>query len=322
MPMPNFVAHRTTKRVAQRMTQPARPDAEYNRYYAWQHMAAPQTAPQEWAGELSNVPGVYAPTGRLKEIAEKYDEATRLLELDATEDLDETDLLAGLLIIRALREKLIEDERRFIAAARQRKITWARLADALEVGSRQAAERRYLQLRTDLDEISGDSLTQHERVEYARDQRDRLAERAWAVEHADEIRTVAADLLALADLQRRADGSPRAHKAHSAAKRDAEQEGLPLPVPTPARWPIRLREAFDHCAALVARASRQGASDLGTRLPKSGGVAHAIHQMSGLVANAADPDIVDLTDHPALAARITALYGQPDPPLALRPGDA
>ncbi|WP_406361001.1 hypothetical protein [Streptomyces sp. NBC_01579] len=159
---------------------------------------------------MGKLTGLLSPTGTLGEIAGKYDEVTTLVELDATDDLTETDLLASLLVIRALREKLLEDERRFIAAARRKKVTWARLADALKLRSRQAAERRYLQLRTDIDELNGSALTQQERIEYARDQRDRLAERAWAVNNASEIRELAERLLNVPDLQDR----PIAPPAH------------------------------------------------------------------------------------------------------------
>ncbi|MFD8007083.1 hypothetical protein [Streptomyces mirabilis] len=98
-----------------------------------------------------------------------------------TEDLTETELLAGLLVVRALRDKLLEDEARLIAAARRRKITWVRIGHALEVRSRQAAERRFLQLRTDIDGLHGSPLTQHERVSYARDQHERHADVATAI---------------------------------------------------------------------------------------------------------------------------------------------
>ncbi|MFE2095142.1 hypothetical protein [Streptomyces sp. NPDC059460] len=181
----------------------------------------------------------------------KYDEVTTLVELDATDDLTETDLLASLLVIRALREKLLEDERRYIAAARRKKVTWARLADALELRSRQAAERRYLQLRTDIDELNGSALTQQERIECARDQRDRLAERAWAVNNASEIRELAERLLNVPDLQDRADRSASAQRTHETAVRSAEQAGMPLPEKAAGTaWPSRLRDAFDADAAL------------------------------------------------------------------------
>ncbi|MCX4537953.1 hypothetical protein [Streptomyces sp. NBC_01669] len=118
-------------------------------------------------------------------------------------------------MIRALREKLLEDERRFIVAARRKRVTWARLADALELRSRQAAERRYPQLRTDIDKLNGSALTQQARIEYARDQRDRLAERAWAVNNASEIRELAERLLNVPDLQDRADRSARQRTENS-----------------------------------------------------------------------------------------------------------
>ncbi|MFF2517895.1 hypothetical protein [Streptomyces sp. NPDC058086] len=50
----------------------------------------------------------------------KYDRIHGCLQAGLTEDLTETELLAGLLVVRALRDKLLEDEARLIAAARRR----------------------------------------------------------------------------------------------------------------------------------------------------------------------------------------------------------
>ncbi|MFE4801035.1 hypothetical protein ACFRFL_40115 [Streptomyces sp. NPDC056708] len=314
MSAPHFVIRQTTKRVVRKTTPTVRPDAEYNRLYAWQHLAAPQ-APTGWTGEMGKLTGLLSPTGTLGEIAGKYDEVTTLVELDATDDLTETDLLASLLVIRALREKLLEDERRFIAAARRKNVTWARLADALELRSRQAAERRYLQLRTDIDELNGSALTQQERIEYARDQRDRLAERAWAVNNASEIRELAERLLNVPDLQDRADRSASAQRTHATAVRSAEQAGMPLPEKAASTaWPSRLRDAFDADAALQGAPAAQGASDLNPARLKATLGANAIHQLSGLLGNAASPDNVDLTDQGDLGPAITALFAQQDRP--------
>ncbi|MGW2063821.1 hypothetical protein OG830_40170 [Streptomyces sp. NBC_00121] len=43
---------------------------------------------------MGKLTGLLSPTGTLGEIAGKYDEVTTLVELDATDDLTETDLLA------------------------------------------------------------------------------------------------------------------------------------------------------------------------------------------------------------------------------------
>lgn len=310
MPVPHFVIQKTTKRVVQKATSPVRPEAESNRLHAWQHLAPPQAqAPTEWAGEMANVSGTLPPTGTLSEVAEKYDEIAKLVELDAADELTETDLLAGLLVIRALREKLTEDERRLIAAARRKKVTWARLAEALELRSRQAAERRYLQLRTDMDELHGSPLTQHERIEYTRDQRDRRAERTWAVSNTTVIRELARRLLDLPDLQTRADRSVGAQKTHDTALRSAVHAGTPPPeTARSVPWPKRLQEAYDADTALQEGAVAQGASDLNPARLKATRVANSIHQLSGLLATAANPENVDLADQRDLQTAVAALF--------------
>ncbi|NEA18410.1 hypothetical protein [Streptomyces halstedii] len=313
MHIPHFVTRQTTKDVARRTTKTVRPEAESNRLYAWQHLTTRQ-APVGWTGEMANIPSLLPPTGTLGEIADKYDEAARLIEIDAADDLSETDLLASLLVIRALREKLLEDESRLISTARRKKVTWARLADALELGSRQAAERRHLQLRTDIDELVGTTLTQQDRVEYARDQRDRRAERTWATSNATKIRTLALCLLRVPDLQARADRSLSAQRAHETAVRSAEQAGLPLPEkPTLTTWPGRLREAFEADASLQAVPGEREASLSPARL-KATRVANAVHQLSGLLATAASPDNIDLADQGTLGPDIAALYTEEGAP--------
>ncbi|WP_406361000.1 hypothetical protein [Streptomyces sp. NBC_01579] len=56
----------------------------------------------------------------------------------------------------------------------------------------------------------------------------------------------------------------------------------------------------------------QGASDLNPARLKATRVANAIHQLSGLLGNAASPDNVDLTDQGDLGPAITALFAQQD----------
>ncbi|WP_328884754.1 hypothetical protein [Streptomyces sp. NBC_00299] len=309
----HFVARRTTKGVVTRTTKPARPEAEYDRYHAWQLLFTPQQRPKDWPKQydaLDGVPGLVAPTGYLSDIAAKYDRMQRHLEAEASEALTETELLAGLLVVRALRDKLLEDEVRLIGAARRRKVTWARIAHAIEVRSRQAAERRFLQLRSDIDDLHGSVLTQHERVAYARDQRERRAERSWTVDHAAEIQTLAHQLLSLTDLQSRADHSPRALKAHHDAVHEAELAGLPAPSLPRSPWPERLRAAAEDNADIRASPLIQSASDLNGARLKATRVADAIHLLYGLVTHAADPGNVDLTDLPELEAAAAALYQQ------------
>ncbi|MDV3296328.1 MAG: hypothetical protein LOY01_11030, partial [Brachybacterium paraconglomeratum] len=100
----------------------------------------------------------------------------------------EGDPLDALVALRALRGLLASWEPALIEEARAGGASWASLAPALGVGTRQAAERRYLRLRPRED----DSLTREERVRAARDQRagDR-AVAAWARDNASELRQVA-----------------------------------------------------------------------------------------------------------------------------------
>ncbi|MEV6236728.1 HSP18 transcriptional regulator [Lentzea sp. NPDC051838] len=106
----------------------------------------------------------------------------------ANEDLSTTQVLAALVLLRELRAELAGWEPQLIAAARGLGTSWADLAPALGVASRQAAERRYLRLRpSDLDGATGD-----ERVQAERDRRagDRAVSR-WARDNAASLRTLA-----------------------------------------------------------------------------------------------------------------------------------
>jgi hypothetical protein len=98
------------------------------------------------------------------------------------------DLVAALAVLRELREELAGWEPELITAARAQKVSWAALAPALGVTSRQAAERRYLRLRpTGTGEQTGE-----ERVRAQRDRRagDR-AVAAWARDNAAVLRQLA-----------------------------------------------------------------------------------------------------------------------------------
>lgn len=103
------------------------------------------------------------------------------------EDLSVGQVLSALVLLRRLREELAGWEPQLIAAARELGTSWAELAPALGVASRQAAERRYLRLRP-----SGLGSTAEERVRAERDRR--AAERAvsqWARENAAALRSLA-----------------------------------------------------------------------------------------------------------------------------------
>lgn len=102
-------------------------------------------------------------------------------------------------MLRGLREELAAWEPELITAARERKVSWAALAPALGVTSRQAAERRYLRLQPS---ATGER-TGEERVRAQRDRRasDR-AVAAWARDNAAVLRQLAGQVSAVRGLSR------------------------------------------------------------------------------------------------------------------------
>jgi hypothetical protein len=104
-------------------------------------------------------------------------------------------LLEALLQLRKLRERLTEWEPQLIDAARAAGVSWAQLAPALGVASRQAAERRYLRLKPP---AGGSAMNGEQRVQAARDQRasDRAVV-AWARKNAADLRRLAGQVTAL-----------------------------------------------------------------------------------------------------------------------------
>jgi hypothetical protein len=111
---------------------------------------------------------------------------------------DRAELLAALTALRELRDELASWEPALIAAARSAGASWAALAPALGVSSRQAAERRFLRLQPSGDQ---DRRTGEERV---RDERDRRAGdravAAWARHNSGELRRLAGRISALEGL--------------------------------------------------------------------------------------------------------------------------
>lgn len=128
-------------------------------------------------------------------------EALGLVEAALTGATDPAELLTALTVLRLLREELASWEPRLITAAREQGVSWASLAPALGVTSRQAAERRYLRLRPS---TTGET-TGEERVRAERDKRagDRAVER-WARENSAVLRQLAGQVSALDGLNRRA----------------------------------------------------------------------------------------------------------------------
>ncbi|MCT2584273.1 HSP18 transcriptional regulator [Actinophytocola gossypii] len=107
------------------------------------------------------------------------------------------DVLAGLEVLRRLREELAAWEPELITAAREHGASWARIAPALGVTSRQAAERRYLRLRPS---ATGEA-TGEERVRAERDKRagDRAVAR-WARVNSASLRRLAGQVSAVEGL--------------------------------------------------------------------------------------------------------------------------
>jgi len=111
--------------------------------------------------------------------------------------------LIALALLRELRGQIAAWEPDLIDAARSHGASWAQLAPALGVASRQAAERRYLRLRPTAE--SGTS-TGDQRVAAERDRR--AADRAvkhWARDNASDLRQLAGQISALTDLSADAD---------------------------------------------------------------------------------------------------------------------
>ncbi len=123
--------------------------------------------------------------------------------------------LDALTALRRAREELAELEPVLIAAAREQGASWASLAPALGVTSRQAAERRFLRLRPHADT----DLTGEQRVQAARDRRagDR-AVATWARANASELRRLAGQASSLTDLS--SDGRRHARTLRSTLTTD------------------------------------------------------------------------------------------------------
>ncbi|MET8758336.1 HSP18 transcriptional regulator [Lentzea sp. NPDC004782] len=103
---------------------------------------------------------------------------------------DATQVLAALMLLRELRDELSGWEPQLIEAARALGTSWADLAPALGVASRQAAEKRYLRVRR-----TGESGTGDERVQAERDRRaGDKAVAAWARRNAGVLRMLAAQV--------------------------------------------------------------------------------------------------------------------------------
>jgi hypothetical protein len=128
--------------------------------------------------------------------------------------------VATLLLLRELRDQLAEWEPGLIEAARAAGASWADLAHPLGVASRQAAERRYLRVRPGAPGTTGEQRVQATRNHRAADR----TVTTWARENAADLRQLAGQITALADL-------PGASTARlSAALADNEAASLIAPL--------------------------------------------------------------------------------------------
>ncbi|ARX85087.1 type III effector protein [Streptomyces alboflavus] len=109
---------------------------------------------------------------------------------------DPEQALASLLLLRQVREQLAEWETGLIETARDAGASWADLAHPLGVASRQAAERRYLRGRPGPAGTTGEQRVQATRQARAADR----TTAAWARRNAADLRRLAGQIAALADL--------------------------------------------------------------------------------------------------------------------------
>ncbi|MGP8298333.1 hypothetical protein ACTPOK_10360 [Streptomyces inhibens] len=114
-------------------------------------------------------------------------------------------------------------------------------------------------------------------MDYYRSQRDRRAEALWADRHQDEIASLARRLLAIPDLQQRADRSTNAASANARAAELAEKPGTPLPTPVRMTWPGLLAECL------------KDSTDAASPTPAE---QKQIHMLFGLIGHAVDPDYI------------------------------
>jgi hypothetical protein len=148
-----------------------------------------------------------------------------VLNAHSDADSDAATLLAALTVLRHLRDQLSSWEPQLITAARHAGVSWIRLAPALGVTSRQAAERRYLRLRPS---ATGEP-TAEGRVRAERDKR--AADRAvatWARDNAATLRQLAAQISTLDDLT-----APAQHHANLVGKALANNDPTTLLAPMP-----------------------------------------------------------------------------------------
>ncbi|MFD3422613.1 hypothetical protein [Streptomyces decoyicus] len=141
-------------------------------------------------------------------------------------------------------------------------------------------------------------VNQVDRVDYYRSQRDRRAEVLWADQRQGEIVALARRLLAIPDLQQRADRSVNASSTNVRAAELAAKSGQPVPGPASMPWPGRIAE----CLA--------GSTDESSPTPAG---QKRMHMLFGLIGHAVDPGYIDLSDHDDIVRSIRQLYRDAGP---------
>ena len=158
---------------------------------AEQHKAGRDGAGQDSSG----IDGAGGADG--KKVANS-NEAIEASDAVAPEPLTANQVLVALSLLRELRAEMAGWEPELIEAARTLGTSWAELAPALGVASRQAAERRYLRLRP---APNGTAATGDQRVAAERDRRaGEKAVAGWARANAANLRQLAGQIGALTDL--------------------------------------------------------------------------------------------------------------------------
>ena len=161
--------------------------------------------------------------------------------------------LDALVVLRALRRRLDEWEPELVAAAREAGVSWARIAPALGVASRQAAERRFLRLHRDAAEPA--DVTRDQRVAAVRDQRagDR-AVTSWARARGADLRQLAGQISALTDLGPAA--QPSLDRLHTALGEPDAAALLPALAATQEHLPPAHAALADRVAAVTGESDR------------------------------------------------------------------
>jgi hypothetical protein len=139
--------------------------------------------------------------------------ATAVAAESSDAEVDASELLDALLLLRWAQTELATLEPQLITAARAAGISWQDLAPALGVASRQAAERRYLRLVPATADQQGS--TRDGRVRAERDRRaGHRAVAQWANDNTADLRRLAGQITALGDLdESAADDVGRLHEA-------------------------------------------------------------------------------------------------------------